>query len=94
MIDSHQMYWSPDHKQENKYIFKIRYNNIVHKRSTDQSLDLSFNKASEIKISIMSAQVDPPSSHIVLNQMGSISSKITRIRSWTITQIVSDHISI
>jgi hypothetical protein len=38
--------------------------NIVHKRSTDQSLDLSLSRANEIKISIMSAWVDPIVSHI------------------------------
>jgi hypothetical protein len=81
MIDNHQMYWSLDHQQENRYIPKLRYNNIVHKRLTDQSLDLSLSKASEIKISIMSARANPPSSHIVLSQMRSISSKITCIRS-------------
>jgi hypothetical protein len=70
----------------------MKYINIVRKRSTDQSLDLSFNRANEIKISIMSARANLSSFHIVLSQIGSISSKITRIRSWPITQLIIDGI--
>ena len=80
IIDSHQIYWSSDQPQK---IDTTQNNNIniVHKRSTDQSPNLSLSKASEIRIFIMSTQADPPSSHIVLSQMGFISSKITRIKS-------------
>jgi hypothetical protein len=85
------MYWSSDH-YKGIDTTQIRCINIVHKRSTDQSLDLSFNRVNEIKISIMSTRVDPPSSHIVLSQMESISSKIIHIMSWAITQAIFDGI--
>jgi hypothetical protein len=58
-------------------------------RSIDQSLDLNLSRANEIRISIMLLRVDPPSSHTVLSQIGSMSSKITRIRSCAITKLVS-----
>ena len=46
IIDSHQMYWSSDQPQK---IGTTQNNNIniVQKRSTDQSLDLSLSRASE-----------------------------------------------
>ena len=80
IIDSHQMYWSSDQQQEIGTT-QNKQHNIVHKRSVDQSLDLSLSRASEIKIAIISAWADPPFSHIVQSQMGSISSKITCIKS-------------
>jgi hypothetical protein len=55
--------------------------NIVHKRSTNQSLHLSLRMADEIKISIMFAWEDPPVSNIERSQIGSMSSKIIRIKS-------------
>ena len=80
IIDSHQIYWLSDQQQE---IDTIQNNNIniIHKRSADQSLNLSLSRANEIKISIMSARADPPLSHIVLSQTGFIFSKITYIKS-------------
>ena len=85
------MYRSLDRHQ--KGLQTIISNNIVlQKDFADKTLDLSLSKANEIKISIMSSRAVPPSFHMDLNQIGSMSSKMTLIKSYAITQVGSDKI--
>jgi hypothetical protein len=67
------MYRSSDHYQVGGTNHNKHNKHCFLKRSNDQSLDLSLSRAKDIKISIISARAVPPSFHMVLSQMGSIS---------------------
>ena len=82
------MYWSLDYHQVAVQI-QIKHNISVSKRSTDHSLDLSLRRANEIRISIISARVVPPSSHMVDPKPNEI-----HILKNDVDQVLSDHPSL